>query len=102
MPMERMTGDYISREAAIKAVSENDCEGYATWAVKAIPTVEVRPVARGKWEDVHINRPEIEDLEVASMFCPHCNRWHNEVYQYGNPTEMAHFCPNCGAWMEES
>lgn len=36
--------EYIDREAAIKAVSENDCEGYATWAVKAVPAADVRPV----------------------------------------------------------
>lgn len=37
-------GEYIEREAAIKAVSENDCEGYATQAVKAIHAADVRPV----------------------------------------------------------
>lgn len=35
---------YISREAAIEAVSKNDYEGYATWAVKTIPAADVRPV----------------------------------------------------------
>ena len=43
-------GEYIEREAAIKAVSENDFEGYATWAVKAIHAADVRPVVRGKWK----------------------------------------------------
>ena len=61
----------------------------------------VRPVAKAKWEDVHIDRPEIADLEVASMFCPNCNRWHNEVYHYGNPIEFANFCSFCGADMRE-
>lgn len=41
--------EYISREAAIKAVYDNDCEGYATWAIKAVPAADVRPVVRGKW-----------------------------------------------------
>lgn len=42
--------EYIEREAALKAVSENDCEGYATWAVKAIPAADVVP-AKGLTEE---------------------------------------------------
>ena len=60
----------------------------------------------GKWEDVDVRYYSTNinggmPLSIASMFCPVCGRWHNEVYHYGNPTEMAHYCPNCGADMRE-
>lgn len=105
-------GDYIERMAALNVnfkIPTRFCESKLTTARKAvqeyaneiakIPAAEVRPVVRAKWEDVHIDRPEIADLEVASMFCPNCNRWHNEVYHYGNPTEFANYCCFCGADM---
>ena len=41
--------EYIEREAAIKAVKQNDCEGYATWAVKGVPAADVTPVRHGRW-----------------------------------------------------
>ena len=66
------------------------------------PTVspdEVRGV--GKWEDVSVH-DNIRNIMIASMRCNVCKRYHNEVYHYGNPTEMARFCPVCGAKMEVS
>lgn len=106
--------EYISREAALEVFcmwcgicpkekqKPLECDDILGNVLHSLPAADVRPVVRAKWEDVHIDRPEIADLEVASMFCPHCNRWHNEVYQYGNPIEFANFCPHCGAKMEES
>lgn len=66
---------------------------------------DVRRVVRSHWEDVEVER--VEDMEnppdvIAAMFCPNCNRWHNEVYFYGSPTEDVHFCPFCGATMNET
>lgn len=59
---------------------------------------------RGKWEDVEVTdiseRTDLPLSSISSMRCSACNRYHNEVYHYGIPTEMAHFCPNCGAQME--
>lgn len=46
--------EYIDKEAAIKAVSENDYEGYATIAVKAIHAADVAPVVRCR-ECIHWN-----------------------------------------------
>lgn len=117
-----MMDEYIERDAAIEAVKkERDYIGKFTfeeehaWAVgfqqgisfalsdiATTPAADVRPVVRVKWEDVHIDRPEIADLKVASMFCPNCNRWHNEVYHYGNPIEFANFCQFCGADMRST
>ena len=88
--------DYIEREAALP-LADNRMRKI----LLALPAADVRPVVRAKWEDVHIDRPEIADLEVASMFCPNCNRWHNEVYHYGNPIEFANYCCFCGADMRE-
>lgn len=58
---------------------------------------EVRSV--GKWEDVSVH-DNIRNIMIASMRCNVCKRYHNEVYHYGDPTEMARFCPVCGAKME--
>ena len=66
-------------------------------------TTEVEEVRHGEWEDVSTNySTELFDgeFEVATMKCSKCNRYHNEVYHYGNPTEFAHYCPNCGAKMD--
>lgn len=66
------------------------------------PTIspdDVRGV--GKWEDVSVH-DNIRNIMIASMRCNVCKRYHNEVYHYGNPTEMARFCPVCGAKMEVS
>ena len=76
-------------------------------AAEDFPAADVRPVVRGRWEDMRVRDYSTNinggmKLYVASMFCPVCKRWHNEVYHYGNPTEMAHYCPNCGAKMEVS
>lgn len=62
---------------------------------------------RGKWEQVEVNYiadmdDEIkESMAIASMFCPCCKRYHNEVYMYGNPTFGVRYCSNCGADMRE-
>jgi len=97
---------YIEREKLIEHLQKDSLfelvERYGiTGVIESIPAADVRPVVRAKWEDVHIDRPEIADLEVTSMFCPNCNRWHNEVYHYGNPIEFANYCCFCGADMRE-
>lgn len=62
---------------------------------------DVRPVVHSKWEQVEVlyvtENPNNMPEAIASMFCPNCNRWHNEVYIYGNPIENVNFCPYCGA-----
>ena len=105
--------EYIEREAVmqkfadhVKRSNNSDFAPVPTWnqavqIVEDFPAADVRPVVKAKWEDVHIDRPEIADIEVATMFCPHCNRWHNEVYHYGNPIEFANYCSFCGASMRE-
>ena len=87
--------DYISREAAMKAIKS--CES-ADWfimnwglikamnAVGDIPAADVRPVKHGKWE-------ECGGVGGGWHFwrCTNCGAvGYKEFY----------FCPNCGAKME--
>ncbi len=57
-------------------------------------------VRHGAWEEVEVTDYPESNLMVASMFCPKCKRYHNEVYHYGNPTEMARYCGFCGVMMD--
>ena len=100
--------EYIEREAAKNILENTIClHEELPFLMDELPAADVRPVVRGRWEDMRVRDYSTNinggmKLYVASMFCPVCKRWHNEVYHYGNPTEMAHYCPNCGAKMEES
>ena len=73
--------------------------------VEDFPAADVRPAVRGKWEDVEVtyvaDKTTLPFERISSMRCNQCNRYHTEIYYYGNPTEMANFCPNCGADMRE-
>ena len=97
--------DFVERE---KVLAEYDRQhkgppGGARKIIETFPAADVRPVVRAVWEQVEV-RYEDELIDnpvqaVASMFCPNCKRYHNEVYFYGMPTEQVNFCPNCGADM---
>ena len=101
--------EYIEREA-VTAMLKRECSprvmAYLVDELCKIPAADVRPVKRGKWEDVEVtyvaDKTTLPFERISSMRCNQCNRYHTEIYYYGNPTEMAHYCPNCGAWMEES
>lgn len=90
--------EYIEREAAIGRLDElertarhnsvlwSDHVEECREALRDVPAVDVRPVVRSSWEQVEVNRFEDMDedmqeaLAIASMFCPNCKRYHNEVY----------------------
>lgn len=106
--------DYISREDALNFEMEIEADpeeiqaitkGMALYAdyIKSIPAAEVVERKRGKWECVTVtdisDRMNLPFASISSMRCNQCNRYHNEVYHYGIPTEMARFCSFCGAWM---
>lgn len=76
--------EYIERKAAIKAVEKNDCEGYATWAIKSVPVADVVERKHGRYI--------IDDMGDAS--CSECGANWLDITQ--------NYCPNCGATMEES
>ena len=78
-----------------------DC-GYKDGMKARIASVEIdgRSIVRAKWSDVQVAFSNDTDMQIASMLCGNCNRWHNEIYHYGNPIELAHFCSFCVADME--
>ena len=81
------------------------CKSYREW-LSQIPAADVVERKTGKWEEVEIkwldDDPDLKIEAVASMRCPICERYHNEVYYYGDPRQMARFCGFCGAKMEEN
>lgn len=74
-------------------------------AIENAPTVEPER-KKGEWEQVEVNYLDDMDADIkestaiASMYCPICKRYHNEVYLYGVPTYGVNYCPNCGAEMK--
>lgn len=69
---------------------------------EGIPTADVRPVVRGRWEGVEVTwLADVEDQPdaIASMFCSECRRFANRVYHYGDARYGMNFCPWCGARM---
>ena len=105
--------EYIDRESvqdaiayAFAAAPEGEAEKVCfdiNARIKSIPAADVRPVKRGKWEDVDVAFIDSQNTvglhAIASMLCPVCERYHNEAYWYGEPTDGVNFCPNCGADM---
>lgn len=85
-----MADEYISRKAAIKAVTENDYEGYATWAIKAVPAADVIPVRHGRWLKKH------DDLRWWKE-CSECG-----LQSFTTPPGLTNFryCPWCGTRMD--
>ena len=88
--------DYISREAAIKAIEERSCYNCGAIpkncemcrtrdhikAVLSVPAADVRPVVRGHWYET--------DLRCVFK-CSNCGKLFGTV-KYNH-------CPNCGADM---
>ena len=66
--------------------------------IKNAPTADVQEVKHGKWECVNIDYDV--RYNMVTMRCPICEKWHSEVYYYGNPTENINYCPHCGAKMD--
>ena len=72
--------------------------------IKKFTSEDVQPVKHGKWDAVEVEdvstKSNLPITTIASMWCNQCNRFHNEIYYYGNPTEYANYCPHCGARMD--
>lgn len=101
-------GDYISREAVIRAVREYDfthCPEYMRdWATKLkrailgdivdtiteeTPAADVEPVKRGEW---------LTDENRDRTWCSVCNV--NCGVNYDQAIEEMNYCPNCGSKMK--
>lgn len=85
--------DYIDRQAALDAISEACFElrgvyGRCEDALNALPSAEVEPVKRGKWEKKPDPYGFFDEIPVCSI-CGHTNAL-REQYPY---------CPWCGAKM---
>ncbi len=95
--------DYISREAAIEAITEEQCykcpvkpgtcyickTSSAKRQIRRIPAADVRPVVRGSWE-----------WEMYQM-TPHCSVCGGKGKPGPAIEERFLFCPWCGADMRE-
>ena len=79
--------EYIDREVAKKALGDAHFKNYgnAIMVIMDIPTADVRPVVRGKWE--HFGSDVFRCSECGYGIQP----WNIGV----------NFCPNCGADMRE-
>lgn len=59
----------------------------ATQALDKAPTIDVKPVIKGKWTDSHIPESVLSECSVCHYACG--------SYAFN-------YCPNCGADMRES
>lgn len=69
-------------------------------AGEASVLIDKRELVKTRWEEIQVEFANDTDLQIASMLCGNCRRWHNTVYHYGNPVEFANYCPFCGADMK--
>ena len=79
-----------------------DCghqDGYKA-GVDSVAT-DSRALVKTRWAEIHVDFSGDADLQIVSMLCGNCHRWHNEVYHYGNPIEFANYCQFCGADMKQ-
>ena len=98
--------EYIEREAAIKELCR-DCEACGGDKgmcseyrfIQTLPAADVRPVVRGKWEEVD-RAPIFEGMGEHSTYrCSSCRAYQfYDVFDDG--TARYNFCPNCGCAME--
>ena len=88
--------DYISREAVLKAIWKTSAEYDVFFptimldAIKAIPAADVRPVVRGKWEEL----PPACNGAILTR-CSACKR----ILTDSELGMVKTFCSHCGADM---
>ena len=88
-----MSDEYIKKEDALKAVDDIVCDAddaeRTCDRIIDLPSADVAPVRRGRWECGEEN----------SWWCSVCDE---EFYlEDGTPQENGYrFCPNCGARMD--
>lgn len=96
--------EYIEREAVLNILASKNAPWDGYQKVSELPAADVQPVKHGKWDVVEVEdvstKSNLPITTIASMWCNQCNRFHNEIYYYGDPTEYANYCPHCGAMMD--
>lgn len=81
--------DYISREAALKALYA-DYAYPAMGIIKEIPAADVAEVVHGRWIKDDFLSDDVNNAEKCSQ-CGELIGW------FGN---LPNYCPNCGAKMD--
>ena len=91
--------DYISRQAAINIVCDDECDDCPDGGcdmyrrLKRLPAADVRPVVRGKWV------PQLTPYAVKDADICACSVCGESVWIYKDKSQPWNFCPNCGADM---
>lgn len=108
-----MDDKYISKEKALNLIEHNDKVYhyadkqyedivYATTqkiceVVAEIPSADVQPVLRGKWESSQ------RTIETGTVYCSNCaiEYYISDLQTVGDCNGIVHYCPNCGVRMNE-
>ena len=98
--------EFISREAAIKAVNDRAADfipylrGISEMipleiagAIVRVPSADVRPVRHGQWEDVQFRTIPHNRIAKAKK-CSECGKRKDKYVTWI-------YCPNCGAKMDK-
>lgn len=92
-------GEYIKREAAVKAVEKYGLTNGVVWGrhtglaiciaseIAEIPAADVAPVVHGRWVTHYQSGTPVAEGYVSTC----CDMWNNRKSDY---------CPNCGAKMD--
>lgn len=89
-----MATDYISREAAIKAIMEHTgmtpiAKLAAETAICRVPAADVRPVVHGSW--IVTDHGDYQLIE--------CDQCHAQMWNH--QSELPNYCYECGADMRK-
>lgn len=91
--------DYISREAAIKAVQPKNAPAInkvLAEMLNRVPAADVQHVVKARWKkDNSYPGPGLMNLR-----CSVCGAFGGTWKDSTLPSMLYNFCPNCGAYME--
>lgn len=99
--------DYISREAAIKAICVAKCGTHhflcnpkcdTVAALEAVPAADVVEVVHGRW--VHNETYELANGDlVGEAYCTNCELYSSQISTPDGKVSYS-VCPRCGAKMD--
>ena len=86
-------GDFISRDAALKAIYTSTAPAHE---VKAMPAADVVEVRHGRWIDkAWTTEDDWSCYNHHVVICSVCNKQFDYIIN-----EKSNYCPNCGAKMD--